>query len=324
MEMIGAGRVHELLDFEGLIDALQQAHRGGMPAQSDRLIYQQPNPDGHPDTFIILPAWQPQEGILAKLVTSFPNNKARHDLPTVNSLYVFINAETGVPEAAIEGESMIFRKTSADSALGSRLLSRPDAESFLMIGAGGLAPYLVRAHLTARPGLRRLTVWNRTRANAEAMAARLAEEGIEIAVAEDLDAAVAEADIVCSATMATEPHLKGRLLKPGAHVDLIGSFTPEMREADDDVLRRASIFVDHRQTTTRSGEFLGPFARGVITPGDVRADYFELVQGRHPGRQSAREITMLKNGGGSHIDYYVAKYLMDRHHGRAFSTSCAS
>ncbi|EKF17977.1 ornithine cyclodeaminase family protein [Nitratireductor pacificus] len=324
MEMIDARRVHELLDYEGLFAALEAAHKGGMPKQSDRLIYQEPNPEGQPDIFIILPAWEPQEGILAKLVTSFPNNKARHNLPTVNSIYVFINADTGVTEAVIDGEAVIFRKTSSDSAFGSKLLSREDAENFLMIGAGGLAPHLVKAHLAARPSLKRVTLWNRTTANAEALAKTLAAEGIDAEVASDLDAAVSEADIISSATMANEPHLKGKLLKPGAHVDLVGSFTPEMREADDDVLKRASIFVDHRQTTTRSGEFLGPYERGIITPDDVRGDLFELCQGKVKGRQSADEITMMKNGGGSHIDYYVAKYLMDRHHGRPFATRCSS
>ncbi|MBO6727724.1 MAG: ornithine cyclodeaminase [Rhizobiaceae bacterium] len=324
MEMIDARRVHELLDFKGLIAALESAHQGGMPKQSDRLIYQEPNPQGQPDIFIMLPAWQPQEGILAKLVTSFPNNKARHNLPTVNSVYVFINADTGVTEAVIDGESVIFRKTSSDSALGSKLLSRPDAETMLMIGAGGLAPYLVEAHLTARPSVKSVMIWNRTAANAAALADKLGERGITARAVDDLDGAVSQADIISSATMAETPHLKGKLLKPGAHVDLVGSFTPEMREADDDVLTRASIFVDHRQTTTRSGEFLGPFERGVIAPDDVRGDLFELCQGKVKGRQSADEITMMKNGGGSHIDYYVAKYLMDRHHGRPFTTSCAS
>jgi ornithine cyclodeaminase/alanine dehydrogenase-like protein (mu-crystallin family) len=324
MLMIDAKRIHELLDFEGLIAAIRKAHMGGMPKQSDRIAYEEPNPEGHPDIFIILPAWQPGEGILAKLVTSFPNNKARHGVPTVNSIYVFINGETGITEAIADGEALIFRKTSSDSALGSSLLSRPDAETFLMIGAGGLAPYLVEAHLTARPGLKRVMLWNRTAANARALAEKLAAKGITAEPVDDLDAAVAEADIISSATMATKPHLKGRLLKEGAHVDLVGSFTPEMREADDDVLRRARIFVDHRQTTTRSGEFLGPFERGVISPDDVRGDLFELCQGRVPGRSSDKDITFMKNGGGSHIDYYVAKYLMDREHGRDFSTTCSS
>lgn len=324
MEMLDAKRVHELADFPGLIEALRQAHKGGMPKHADRQIYQEPNPQGQPDIFIILPAWEPGEGILAKLVTSFPNNKERFGLPTVNSTYCFINGNTGVTEAMIDGEAVIFRKTSADSALGSSLLSRPDAETFLMIGAGGLAPYTVEAHLAARPGLKRVLLWNRTAANAQALAGKLAARKIAAEAVTDLDAAVAQADIICSATMATSPQLKGRLLKPGCHVDLIGSFTPEMREADDDVLKRARIYVDHRQTTKRSGEFLGPFERGVIRPDDVRGDLFELVQGKAKGRTSPTDITMMKNGGGSHIDYFVTKYLMDRHFSRAFSTTCST
>ena len=324
MEMIDAARVHALLDFPGLIDALEQAHRGGMPKHTDRMFFQEPNPEGQPDMFILLPAWQPGEGILSKMTTSFPNNRARHGRPTVDSLYVWIDGDTGRIAAAADGEALIFRKTSADSALGSRVLSREDAATFLMIGAGGLAPFLVQAHLAARPGLRRILLWNRTHATAVRLAGTLAGLGIAAEPVADLDAAVPEADIICSATMANTPNLKGRLLKPGAHVDLVGSFTPEMREADDDVLRRARVYVDHRQTTQRSGEFVGPFARGVIAPEDVRADLFELVQGRAAGRTAADDITMMKNGGGSHMDYYVAKYLMDRLHGRPFATTCAS
>lgn len=322
MQMVDAARVHALLDYPGLIAAFRQAHAGGMPRHGGRFIFSEPNPDAQPDALILLPAWQPGEGILVKMVTSFPLNRQRHGRATVQSLYVFLNGATGVPEAAIDGEALIFRKTSADSALGAMLLAREDAEDFLMIGAGGLAPYLVRAHLSVRPGIRRVTLWNRTAENARRLAAALAAEGIPAAVTEDLDAAVVRADIISSATMATEPHLKGRLLKEGAHVDLVGSFTPEMRESDDDVLRRAKIFVDHRQTTERSGEFLGPFARGVIAPSDVRGDLFELVQGRAQGRADPSEITLMKNGGGAHLDYYVTKYLMDRLHERTFSTTC--
>jgi ornithine cyclodeaminase/alanine dehydrogenase-like protein (mu-crystallin family) len=325
MLMIDAKQVHDLLDFKGLIAALETAHMGGMPKQSDRHIYQEPNEKGQqPDIFIILPAWEPGEGILAKMVTSFPNNKTRHGLPTVNSIYAFINGQTGVMEAIIDGEAVIFHKTASDSALGSKLLSRPDAKTFLMVGAGNIAPYMVRAHLTARPGIEAVQIWNRTAANAEALVEKLANQNIRAEVVTDLDKALREADIISSATMATEPHIKGKLLKPGAHLDLIGSFTPEMRESDDDVLTRAKIFVDHRQTTTRSGEFLGPFSRGVVTLDDVRGDLFELCQKRVEGRTSDRDITMMKNGGGSHIDYYVAKYIMDRHAGRPFSTTCSS
>lgn len=324
MQMIDANRVHDLLDYPGLIAAIKKAHLGGMPKLSDRLIYEQPHQSGQPDIFIILPAWQPQEGILAKLVTSFPRNKAEHNRPTVNSLYIFMNGDTGVAEAVIDGESMIFRKTSADSALGAAFLARKDAATMLMIGAGGLAPYLVRAHLSVRPSIERVLVWNRTHSTAEALVDTLQREGIPAIPTRDLNKALGEADIISSATMTTSPHVLGERLKPGVHIDLVGSFTPQMREADDETLKRASIYVDHRQTTQRSGEFLGPFARDVIAPSDVRGDLFELCQGRAPARTGDEQITLMKNGGGSHIDYYVAKYLVDRLHGRDFKTTCSS
>jgi ornithine cyclodeaminase len=194
-----------------------------------------------------------------------------------------------------------------------------------MVGAGGLAPYLVRAHLAARPGLERVLVWNRTRSRAETLAAALsAEVKASVEVADDLETAVPLADIVSCATATREPVLRGALLKPGTHVDIVGAFRPEMRETDDEVMRRAEIFVDHRQTTERSGDFLIPFASGVITAADVRADLFALCQGRHPGRTGAEAITLMKNGGGSHLDYYVAKYVVDRLEGRPFSTASSS
>jgi len=311
MQMIDAARVHELLHYGGLVEALRRAHLGEMPKFSDRIIYQEPNPQGHPDGFIVLPAWQPQEGLLCKVVTSFPNNRERHGIANVNSVYVWIDGETGLARAVIDGEAMIFRKTSADSALGASLLAREDARTLLMIGAGGLAPYLVRAHRSVRPGIDRVMVWNRTRDKAQALAALLSAEGIEAAAVDDLDAAVAGADIVSSATMASRPLIRGAVLRPGTHVDLVGSFTPEMREADDAVLQRSSLFVDHRQTAGRSGEFIGPLERGVITHDDIRGDLFELCQGRVPGRTSPDEITMMKNGGGSHLDYFVSRYLIE-------------
>jgi ornithine cyclodeaminase len=324
MQMIDARRVHELLDYPGLIAAIRKAHLGGMPKLADRHIYQELNGSGHPDSFIILPAWQPREGILAKLVTSFPRNKAEFDRPTVNSLYVFMNGETGIAEAVIDGESMIFRKTSADSALGADLLARKEIHTMLMIGAGGLAPYLVRAHCSVRPSIERVLIWNRTESAAVNLANMLRGEHIPASVVSDLPQALSEADLISSATMATVPHVLGDRLRPGAHIDLVGSFTPEMREADDATLKRSAIYVDHRQTTERSGEFIGPFARNVISSADVRGDLFELCQGRVAGRTSDTQITLMKNGGGSHIDYYVAKYLIDRLNGRSFETACAS
>jgi ornithine cyclodeaminase len=291
---------------------MREAHLGDMPKMSDRIIYHETNPEGAPDSFIILPAWQPQEGLLCKLVTSFPNNRQRYGIANVNSIYAWVDGKTGLTEAVIDGEAMIFRKTSADSALGADILAREDADTLLMIGAGGLAPWLVRAHLCVRPALDTILVWNHRAESARAMVELLASEGIASQQVDDLDAAVERADIISAATRATEPLIRGELLKPGVHVDLVGSFTPEMRESDDAVMQRCDIYVDHRQTTERSGEFLGPFERGVIAPDDVRGDLFELCRHQVPGRHSSQQRTLMKNGGGSYLDYFVARYLMQR------------
>ena len=310
MRMIDAQQVHDLLDYPGLIEAMRAAHLGPLPKLSDRIIYHEENSEGPPDSFIILPAWEPQEGLLCKLVTSFPGNRRKYDIANVNSIYAWVDGRTGITEAVLDGEAMIFRKTSADSALGADILARADASTLLMVGAGGLAPYLVRAHLSVRPSIDTILVWNHRAENAGRLVELLAREDIAASVAADLDEAVSRADIVSCATRATEPLIRGECLQAGAHVDLVGSFTPEMREANDAVLTRCTIFVDHRQTTERSGEFLGPFERGVITADDVSADLFELCQGKHPGRKSTEQLTMMKNGGGSYFDYFVARYLM--------------
>jgi ornithine cyclodeaminase len=310
MQFFDFAAVHRHLPFAQLIDALEAAHRGPEPRHFRYIAEEARAEGGHPDIFIILPAWQAGEGIGVKLVTSFPGNREKHGIPTVNGLYVWIDGETGVPMAVMDGEALIFRKTAADSALGSRLLSRPDSEVMLMVGAGALAPYLIEAHPVARPSLKRLMIWNRTAATADALAARLREAGRDAVAVADLDKALGEADIVISATMATTPIIRGARIRPGTHVELIGSFTPAMREGDDDLLRRADIFVDSYGTTERSGDFLDPFARGVITKKDIRGDYAALCNGRAVGRSSPDRITLLKNGGGSHFDYYTAREVM--------------
>jgi ornithine cyclodeaminase/alanine dehydrogenase-like protein (mu-crystallin family) len=302
---IGGTKVHESLDWELLMDAFEEAHRGEIPIHQ-RHILEMSTDEGAPAALICLPAFAPGEGLGVKVVTSFPRNKQHHNVDTVQSVYLWLDPETGIPEAIIDGRSLIFRKTAADSALGSRLLSRPDSEILLMVGAGALAPYLVRAHLAARPALEEVIIWNRTAAKAESVALQLVDEGISARPIDALETGLRTADIISSATMSSTPLVKGDLLKAGAHVDLVGSFTPEMREGDDDLLRRASIFVDSFGTTERSGEFLGPFARGIISIDDVHGDMAAIIS-KSVGRQNDDEITLMKNGGGSHFDYWTAR-----------------
>ncbi|MCH8240884.1 MAG: dehydrogenase, partial [Proteobacteria bacterium] len=179
--------------------------------------------------------------------------------------------------------------------------------------AGGGAPWLVRGHLLARPGLEKVLVWNRTPARARECVRLLNDEGIPAQTASDLEHAVRQADIVSSATMAHQPILQGEWLKPGAHVDLVGSFSPDTREADDATMRRARLFVDCRDSALEGvGDIRTPLQTGVITESDILGDLYDLVGGSVPGRLDEQDITLFKNAGGAHLDLMVALAVLDR------------
>jgi ornithine cyclodeaminase len=221
-------------------------------------------------------------------------------------VFVLFDHDDGRPLAVIDGAGITAWKTAADSALGSRYLSRPDARCLLMVGAGALAGPLIRAHLSVRPKIEELIVWNRTPARAEVRAAELRADGLVVEVAADLAAAVGRADIVSSATRTEQPVIEGAWLRPGTHLDLVGAFTAAMREADDTALRRGRLFVDARETTVdHIGELMIPIARGVIGRNDVVADLYDLAAG-FAWQRAPDDITIYKNGGGAHLDLMTA------------------
>jgi ornithine cyclodeaminase len=153
-------------------------------------------------------------------------------------------------------------------------------------------------------------VWNRTRENAERMAASLADRGLPAESAGDLAAAVRQADVVSCATMATEPVIKGAWLRAGVHLDLVGGYRPDMREADDDAVRRARIFIDAWFTAgEHCGDICQPLAAGVIAK-DTVTDTFQLARGERPGRRSDDEVTLFKSGGGGHEDLGTAQHIL--------------
>jgi ornithine cyclodeaminase len=308
---VDADTVHRLLDYRGLIESLREAHRENLEPRIGVNVMDEP---GSSNAFVALVAWAPHKVIVAKLVGVFPGNVTRvPPQPSVQGLVVLFDAHTGRALMTGDGAALTYRKTAADSALGADFLAHRDARTLLVVGAGGLAPHVAEAHLAVRPSLERVLIWNRTPVKAKALAVRLQELPVSVEVVDDLDGAVPRADIISCVTMAREPVVKGSLLKLGAHVDLIGAYAPEMREADDDVARRAGVvFVDTRTSCENSGELGQPIARGLITRDGIVADLFDLAAGRHPGRTSDEQITMYKNVGGAHLDLFTAYYLRRR------------
>jgi alanine dehydrogenase len=305
MRVFDAREVAERLDHAALVEALLQGFRRGCTAPV-RHHHPIETPGGPPATLLLMPAWRSGGPMGVKVATVFPGNAAA-GLPTVHAWYLLFRADTGEPLALLEGGELTARRTAAASALASRLLSREESRCLLVMGTGRLAPHLVAAHATQRP-LERVLVWGRSPEKALALAGELRDAGFDARAVTDLAAAIAAADIISCATLAREPILAGRHLRPGQHVDLVGGFTPEMREADDDVMTRGAIFVDTRAgALAEAGDLVQPIARGVIGPASIRGDLYDLARGDHPGRSDAAEITVFKSVGTALEDLVAAE-----------------
>lgn len=312
MRLVDGHDVHRLLDYPSLVAALRKAHGGAMPDAGELYMGEPGAPDGGRG-LIMLPAWSRGEMLGAKLVSIFPGNpQATPPHPANQGLYVAFDGVTGAPALVADGTALTLRKTAADSALGVDLLARPDAATLLVFGAGALVPHVVEAIVSVRPAIRHVWIWNRTADKARQVAAGMRMDGVRIEVVDDPDAVLPLADIVSSATMATTPLVKGALLKEGCHVDLIGGWRPDMRESDDDVIRRAALFADTRDLCRDCGDFLQPVEKGLMTWASIRADLFDLCRGSGEGRRSAGEITLFKNAGGAHLDLFTAQELLRR------------
>ena len=282
------------LDWPGLLAAFEAGHRLPKAEIKDLFLYR------GADTVLDRAAWIDGLGALVKVATIHPGNSAR-GLPTVNGAVTLYDDLTGVLTAIVDFHLVTKWKTAGDSLLAASRLARKDSRDFLLVGAGTVARSMVDAYSSLFPEAR-FTVWSRSRASAEAMG---------MAVADDLEAAVKAADVICTATMATEPLIRGDWLQPGQHLDLIGAYKPGMREVDDTAMRRAKLFVDSRATTLHHiGEIMDPLASGAIREGDILADYYD-----DPAlfvRRSNDEITIAKNGGGAHLDLMTATWIAER------------
>ena len=303
MLTISADDVDRALDFPSLVETLRAAFKAGA-VQPVRHHHAVERPAGAASTLLLMPAWTDfgaasvlDHGYIGvKIVTVSPDNNALGK-PAVMGVYLLLDGMTGEPRALIDGQRLTQWRTACASALAADYLARKDASKLLVVGAGALAPFLAQAHAAVRP-IRDIRIWNRTPANAEKIVTQLAAEGHSATVAEDLDAALGWADIVSSATITRTPLVKGALLKPGTHVDLVGGFAPGMRESDDDAIRRARVYVDTRAGATReAGDIVQPLASGLVEPEAIVADLHELARGEKSGRETPEEITLFKSVG---------------------------
>lgn len=307
MYFISADDIDRAFTYESVTDALRDAFVEGVnaPLRHHHTIQR---PGGADQTLLLMPAWSgdvAQGHIGVKIATVTPDN-GKVSLPAVMASYILMDGKTGQPQAFIDGARLTLWRTSCASALAARYLAPADPDMLLILGAGELAPFLARAHASTR-AYRRIVIWNRSHDKAEKMAESLKKEGFDASATVDLDSAAGEADTISAATLSSEPLIRGDLVKPGAHIDLVGAFTPHMRESDDDCVRRASIFVDTFEGATKEGgDIAQPLDAGVITKDDIRADLAALCTGKHPGRTAGDEITLFKSTGAALEDLAAA------------------
>ncbi|SHF63528.1 ornithine cyclodeaminase [Kaistia soli DSM 19436] len=314
MRLIDGAALDAVLSRQELVETLREAFRADItvpPRQHHAL-----DSSGDAASLLLMPAWSGPSAagfghVGVKIVTVFPGNAAK-GLATVAGVYLLLSGETGVPLAMIDGTALTLWRTAAASALAASYLARPDAAHLLMIGAGALAPHLVAAHAAMRP-ITRVTLWNRDRARADHLATRLADGGFDVRVATDLVRALPEADIISCATLSSEPLVRGDLVKSGAHLDLVGGFTPSMREADDATIRRSRIYVDGPGAIVEAGDIAVPLAAGVLAAADIAGDLAGLCGGTASGRQAADEVTLFKSVGIALEDIAAASLVWRKH-----------
>ncbi|KAI3808793.1 hypothetical protein L1987_24754 [Smallanthus sonchifolius] len=309
---IDASTIQSLLPYRSLINHLQTS----LPSATSAI--QSPIRHSHQtsssSTLLLMPAWflssptLPYIGV--KLVTTHPNNSSLN-LPGVNASYVLFNSVTGQTLASMDGTELTVRRTACVSAVASHYLSNKRSKILLMVGAGSLAPHLIKAHLTTRPSINHVMIWNRTFRKSQTLIDELKNEtgmeALRIEVCEDIESAVAVADVVSCATNSDTPLVLGKWLKAGAHLDLVGSYKPSMRECDDEAVKRGRVFVDNEAAVVEAGELVGALERGVMKKDEIEGDLVELIKGGKIGRKDEKEVTVFVSVGSAVVDLLSAQ-----------------
>lgn len=303
MQIFDYAATGERMPYAALIEAIRTIFTDGctVPRRHIHAV----DSDDAAATLLIMPAWQRNKFMGIKHVTIYPNNGKKHGLPGLHSTYTLFDAQNGVPVAVMDGNQITCRRTAAASALAARYLAREDAEALLIVGAGNVAREIAPAYAEVCR-LKTVRIWNISFDKAEQLAAELRAQGFAAEAVADLQSAVESSDIISCATLSTAPLVLREWVKPGSHIDLIGSFKPDMRETDDAMFADTSVFVDTDEAPDKAGDLLSPMAAGVFKREQILADLESLCLGKHPGRTSAEEITVYKAVGTASEDLAAA------------------
>lgn len=305
---IDADFVENNTNFSNLIADLEKMFTNKALMVPMRHHHDFPNPEvGMESTLLLMPAWNPGKEAGVKIATVSPAN-GKFDLPAIQAIYIYLDALKGSIKAIIEAKSLTVKRTAAASALASKFLSRKNSKSLLMIGTGALSPNLIKAHASVRP-IEQVFVWGRSFDKAKVICEALSGEDFEITPIKDIQDKISEVDIISSATLSPTALVLGKFLRAGQHVDLVGAYRPDMREADDDAIKKSVVFVDtYAGGLKESGDIVIPIKTGVLVERDIKADLFSMATKKHAGRSNDQEITLFKSVGHALEDLAAATH----------------
>lgn len=305
---IGTDFIETNTDFLELVAKLKKGFSSSEIIVPKRHHHDFPNPEtGVDSSLLLMPAWHPGKESGVKIATVSPENDS-YGLPSIQAIYILMNALTGVPRAILEGKSLTVKRTAAASALAASFLSKEDASSLLMIGTGALSTNLVKAHASVRP-IKKVFIWGRNLEKAKKICAALATADFEVQAVTTIEEKISDVDIISCATLSKTPLVLGRNLVPGQHIDLVGAYKTDMREADDETITKASVFVDTFQGGLKeSGDIVMPIENGTLKKSAIKGDLFTLSSNESKGRTSEEEITVFKSVGHALEDLVAATY----------------
>lgn len=294
--------VHRNLPFGRLIEDLASAFAEGCVAPHRHQHVANLRGEAE-STLLLMPSWTrkdaPEPYIALKVMTVIPGEV--EGLPKLDSKVFLIDGSSGQMLLIADGNAVTARRTVATAALAARFLARPASRRLLVLGSGRVGALLYDAYREVFP-LERVDVWDVNGEMAQTLVRTLKDRGVDARLVDDLPAAIRSADIIASATRSNAALFFGRDLQPGTHVDLIGSFKPGMREADDEAIARSSVFIDTDNALVESGDLIQPMEAGAISSDHIKGSLLDLCSGCVTGRRSDDEITLFKTVGSAIAD----------------------